>query len=77
MKLRCALGAAVVVSLGLVRCRRRRPIDATPKSPIAWTGGNRQPRYPDRDYGRLDAAASQAWTQARKRGVPLRLNIQP
>lgn len=32
---------------------------------------------PDRDYGRLDAAVSRAWTIAKRRMVPLTLNIDP
>lgn len=31
----------------------------------------------ERDYGRLDAAVSKAWTQAKRRRVPLQLDLDP
>lgn len=34
-------------------------------------------RHLDRDYGRLTSATGTAWTLAKRRGVPLRINIHP
>lgn len=31
----------------------------------------------ERDYGRLDAAASRAWTMAKKKRIPLKISIDP
>jgi hypothetical protein len=31
----------------------------------------------ERDYGRLDAAVANAWTRAKKKRIPLVINIDP
>lgn len=43
-------------------------IEVTPDAPDS---------EPERDYGRLDAAVAKAWTYARRKHVPLMINIDP
>jgi hypothetical protein len=54
-----------------------RPTELGDRFVVVEVFPDRTESEPNRDYGRLDAAVSKAWTLAKKKMVPLVINIDP